>query len=250
MNAHEEELAVGRRAVLEALRSPGSIDKVWMERGLSKGAVGPIMEAARAQGIPVEWVPPERMKTLTTERTQGVVARLAGISYLEAGDVLRGALEASSAPVVVFLDHIQDPHNLGAIARSAEALGASGLVVPKRRAAAVTAGAMRASAGALVHLRVGRTANLNRAAEEAKVLGYWLYALDAAGERDLFELAPDVPIVLIVGAEGKGVSRLLAERADERVRIPLHGKINALNASVACGIALAVLSHKRDGAQA
>jgi len=177
---------------------------------------------------------------------QGVVLQVRPFDYVQIDELLRRTLELAEPPLLVALDGVTDPHNLGAIARSAAAFGAHGLVLPERRAVGVTASAWKASAGTLARLPVARATNLVRALKDCAAEGLMLAGLDGRGELDLdaLELA-EGPLVLVVGAEGKGLSRLVGETCDVRVRIPLAGAVESLNASVAAGVALAEIARRR-----
>jgi 23S rRNA (guanosine2251-2'-O)-methyltransferase len=248
-----EEIVVGRNAVVEALRAgipalslyvAGGLERderVAEIRGLAEGRELPVQEASRGQLDRLTGGGPE-----SSVVHQGVVLQVPGFAYLHPDDLLRRALEAPEPALLVALDGVSDPHNLGAIARSAAAFGAHGLVLPQRRAAGVTAAAWKSSAGVLAHLPIARATNLVQALRAAADAGLMLAGLDGRGELDLdaLELATG-PMVLVVGAEGRGLSRLVGETCDVRVRIPLAGSVESLNASVAAGVALSEVARRR-----
>lgn len=246
--SNPEELVSGRNAVLEALRASVPSVQLVLAYGLDRDdRLDEIRKLAAARELEIVEVPRGEVDRLAGEAPhQGVALRVQPFSYLHADDVIRRALDGSTPGLLVALDGVSDPHNLGAIARSAAAFGAHGLLLPERRAAGVTPAAWKASAGALAHLPVARVTNLTRALRAAADAGLMLAGLDGRGELDLddLELAAG-PLVLVVGAEGKGLSRLVAETCDVRVGIPLTGAVESLNASVAAGIALAAVARRR-----
>jgi 23S rRNA (guanosine2251-2'-O)-methyltransferase len=243
-----DEVVTGRNATLEALRAGMPAVTVLLGHGLDRDErIEEIRKRAEAAEVPVLEVPRAELDRLAGDAPhQGVVLRVQPFAYHHADDVLRRAIEAPEPALIVALDGVTDPHNLGAIARSAAAFGAHGVLLPERRAAGVTPAAWRASAGALAHLPVARVTNLVRALRDAAAEGLMLAGLDGRGELDLddLELAAG-PLVLVVGAEGKGLSRLVGETCDVRVAIPLPGAVESLNASVAAGVALAAVARRR-----
>lgn len=247
------ELVTGRNAVLEALRAGVPALNLRVAAGLDRDErVAEIRAAAEGRELPVTEVSRSQLDRLVgggpqaAAAHQGVALQVPPFSYLHPDDLLRRALEAAEPALLVALDGVSDPQNLGAIARSAAAFGAHGLVIPERRAAGVTAAAWKASAGVLAHLPVARAANLTRALKAAADEGLMLAGLDGDGELDLdaLELAT-APLVLVVGAEGRGLSRLVGETCDVRVRIPLVRSVESLNASVAAGVALSEIARRR-----
>lgn len=246
-----DEIVAGRNAVAEALtaRVPGVAlviatgvsrdERVAAIRKLAGDAGVPLLDAGRA----------ELDRLARGAPHQGVILRVQPFGYFHPDDLLRRALESTRPPLVVALDGVTDPHNLGAVARSAAAFRADGLLVPERRAAGVTAAAWKASAGTLARLPVARAGNLVRTLSSYAEAGLMLAGLDGHGEVDLdaLELAAG-PLVLVVGGEGRGLSRLVSETCDVRVRIPLDGPVDSLNASVAAGVALAEVARRRRAA--
>ena len=242
--AHRQEAGFwtsGPRAVREALAA-GRVSKVYVQVG--SGEAVRVAKEARAAGIPVEIVPREALARLAGSHHQGVVARLRPVPALALDGFLERAFRGAD-PVMVVLDHLEDPMNVGAIARSVEAMGAFGLVLPKRRQAGLGSGALRASAGALAHLPVTEVGNIAQVLEKVKARGAWVVAADPKGGDVAGEVDLTGPLALVVGAEEKGVSRLVLERADFRVRIETGGKTASLNASVAAGILLYEIMRQR-----
>jgi len=248
-----EEVVAGRNAVVEALRAGVPALSLHLATGLARDErLAEIRTLAEECGIPVSEVGRGQLDRLVGGGPQaeivhqGVLLQVPPFNYLHPDDLLRRALEAPEPALLVALDGVSDPHNLGAIARSAAAFGAHGLVLPQRRAVGVTAAAWKSSAGVLAHLPVARAGNLVQALRAAADAGLMIAGLDGRGELDLdaLELATG-PLVLVVGGEGRGLSRLVGEKCDVRVRIPLAAAVESLNASVAAGVALAEVSRRR-----
>ena len=229
----------GRNAVIEALRAGISIDKIFIVRGETDATLGHIASAAREKGIVV--VDTDRRKLDNMSRThahQGVIAIAAVREYATVDDILGAARTRGEPPLVVVCDEISDPHNLGAIIRTAECAGAHGIIIPKRRSAGLTAVVGKTSAGAVAHLPVARVANLTALLKELKDDGLWIFGADAAGDRPPYEADLKGPAAIVIGSEGSGMSRLVAEQCDFKVSIPLRGQINSLNASAAAAVLL------------
>ena len=243
--AGRDDLVYGRNPVREALRaSPGTIKRLWIARGARD--VDDVVAGARAARIPVEHADAATLDEMVRAGNhQGLVAETAPFAYTPLADVL-----ARTAPILVALDGINDPQNLGAIMRSAEVLGAGGLIVPRDRAAPVTAAAVRASSGASAHVPVAQVVNLVRALEDAKAAGYWVIALEAGASETFAGLPALERAVLVVGGEGGGLRRLVADTADFRVAIPVRGQIASLNASAAAAIGIYALRERIAGAAA
>ncbi|MDQ1748480.1 MAG: rRNA (guanosine2251-2-O)-methyltransferase [Frankiaceae bacterium] len=243
-----DEVVAGRNPVVEALRAGIPAVALYLAAALDRDQrVDEIRKLAGDAEIPVLEASRGELDRLAGGAVhQGVALAARPFDYLHPDDLLRRAQEASSAPLVVALDGVTDPHNLGAIARSAAAFGADGLVVPERRSVGVTAAAWKASAGTLARLPVAKAGNLVRTLASYAEAGLMVAGLDGRGEIDLdgLELATG-PLVLVVGAEGRGLSRLVGERCDLTVRIPLAGSVESLNASVAAGVALAEIARRR-----
>lgn len=230
----------GRRAVLESLRAGRDIERLVMIDDIELGAqLSEIIVLAEAAGIPVEAVSRRDLEGQSqTKKSQGVIAIVPDPRYHRPEDFVTMANRSREVPLIVMLDGLQDPHNLGAIARTVDAAGAHGLIIPERRAVGITPGAVRASAGALEHVRVARVVNLNRTIETLKEVGLLVIGLDVDGDIDYTRADFTGPVVIVVGSEGKGISRLVRENCDQIASIPMAGKLSSLNASVSAGIVL------------
>ena len=242
----------GRNPVREALRAGRPIRRILVAEGIAeRGLVAEIIVAARSAGIRLERVPRSVLDRAAAGRVhQGVVAEAEPYRYRRWEAAVESARARGEAPLLVAVDGITDPMNLGSLVRSAEAAGAHAVIIPRRRAAPVTPAVEKASAGALEHLPVDRVPNLERALDRAKSDGVWVVALQADSDMSIWQCDLLVePLVLIVGAEGKGISRLVSERADARVRIPMGGRVGALNAAVAGAIALFEVRRRRSQAE-
>mgnify|MGYP001004901864 FL=1 len=227
---------VGRQPVLEALRSGQEINKILVAKGPRQGSIREIFALAREQAIVVQEVERSVLDTLSESTNhQGVLAQMAGISYLELDELLAKPKDANWAPFLILLDGVQDPHNLGSIIRSGEAMGIDGVIIPKRRAAPVTQTVMKSSAGAANYLPVCRVGNLAATIDLLKKAGYWIVGADMEGDT-CFTQDLTGPVALVIGGEGPGLSRLVKERCDFLSSVPMRGEINSLNASVAAGI--------------
>lgn len=226
----------GRNAVIEAFRSGRTIDKVFVLDGCQDGPVRTIIREAKKHGAVLNFVEKERLNQLSeTGRHQGVVAWAAAYSYAEVSDILDAAAQKGEDPFLILLDGIEDPHNLGAIIRTANTAGAHGVIIPKRRASGLTATVAKASAGALNYTPVAKVTNLAKTIDELKEKGLWFVCADMDGEQ-MYNLNLTGPIGLVVGSEGQGVSRLVKEKCDYIASIPMNGEITSLNASVAGGV--------------
>lgn len=226
----------GRNAVIEAFRSGKTIDKLYLLDGCQDGPVMTIKREAKKQDTLVKYVPKERLDQLSqTGRHQGVIAYAAAYEYAEVEDILRAAKEKGEAPFLFLLDNIEDPHNLGAIIRTANLAGAHGVIIPKNRAVGLTATVARTSAGALNYTPVAKVTNLAKTIENLKKEGLWFVCADMGGTV-MYDLDLKGPIGLVIGNEGEGVGRLVKEKCDFTASIPMKGNIDSLNASVAAGV--------------
>ncbi|MCR5001347.1 MAG: 23S rRNA (guanosine(2251)-2'-O)-methyltransferase RlmB [Lachnospiraceae bacterium] len=234
--SYEETYIEGRNAVLEALRSGRPIDKIYILDGCHDGPVSTIRREARKTDAIIKFVDKERLDQLSsTGHHQGVIAQSAAYEYAEVSDILDKAKEKGEDPFVFLLDNIVDPHNLGAIIRTANLCGAHGVIIPKNRAVGLTATVARTSAGALNYTPVARVTNLGKTIEDLKKEGLWFVCADMGGEV-MYKQNLTGPIGLVIGAEGEGVSRLVREKCDYVASIPMKGDIDSLNASVAAGV--------------
>ncbi|HAH18622.1 MAG TPA: 23S rRNA (guanosine(2251)-2'-O)-methyltransferase RlmB [Eubacterium sp.] len=233
---YEEYTVEGRNAVMESLRSGRDVDKVFVLDGCMDGAVRSIVREAKKGDTIVEFVSKERLDNMSkTGKHQGVIAYVAAYNYASVEDILANAKEKGEDPFVIILDGIMDPHNLGAIIRTANQAGSHGIIIPKRRACGLTAVVARTSAGAINYTPVAKVTNISNTIEDLKKEGLWFACADMGGS-DMYDLNLKGPIGLVIGNEGEGVSRLVKEKCDMIASIPMKGDIDSLNASVACGI--------------
>ena len=233
---YQEMTIEGRNAVAEALRSGKPIDRLFIQDHCQDGPVLTIKRLARTKDIPVKYVEKERLDQLSeTGRHQGVIAYAAAYEYAQVEDLLEAAKQKGEPPFLILLDGIEDPHNLGAIIRTANLAGAHGVIIPKDRAAGLTATVARTSAGALNYTPVARVTNLAKTMKELKKQGLWFVCADMGGT-PMYDLDLKGPIGLVVGNEGEGVGRLVKETCDLTASIPMKGDIDSLNASVAAGV--------------
>lgn len=238
-----ENLLSGRNPIREALKAGRDIEKLLVAKGELSGSAREIVAMAREKHIPVQVVERTRLDEITHSH-QGMLAFASAYRYADVEDMLEEAKEKGEAPFLIVLDGITDPMNLGAIIRTAACVGAHGVIVPERRAAGLTPAAVKASAGAVEVVKVARVTNLNRTLEMLKAAGVWLYAADMNGE-DFRRVNFSGPAALIIGAEGEGVSRLVLNRCDRIVSIPMSGKLDSLNASVAAGVLMYAMANGR-----
>lgn len=232
-----EELTIeGRNAVLEAFRSGKTIDRLFVLDGCQDGPIKTITREARKHDTIIQYVTKERLDQLSeTKKHQGVIARAAAYEYATVDDILKAAEEKGEPPFIILLDGIEDPHNLGAIIRTANLAGAHGVIIPKRRAVGLTATVAKTSAGALNYTPVAKVTNLSAAMKELKEKGLWFVCADMKGEL-MYRQNLTGPIGLVIGNEGEGVSKLVKENCDFVTSIPMRGEIDSLNASVAAGV--------------
>ncbi|MBP5528873.1 MAG: 23S rRNA (guanosine(2251)-2'-O)-methyltransferase RlmB [Lachnospiraceae bacterium] len=233
---YNESMIEGRNAVLEAYRSGKCVDKVYVLDGCQDGPVLTIKREAKKAGSIIKYVDRQLLDNMSeTGKHQGVIAVTAAYDYTEVSEILDIAKEKGEDPFIVLLDNIEDPHNLGAIIRSAHQAGAHGVIIPKNRAVGLTATVARTSAGALNYIPVAKVTNLSKTIEDLKKEGLWFVCADMDGET-MYNLNLKGPIGVVIGSEGEGVSRLVKEKCDFVASIPMKGQIDSLNASVAAGI--------------
>ena len=232
-----EELTIeGRNAVLEAFRAGKPIDRLFILDGCQDGPVKSILREAKKHDTIITFVPKERLDQMSeTGHHQGVIAYGAAYEYAEVEDMLKAAEEKGEPPFLILLDHVEDPHNLGAIIRTANLAGAHGVIIPKRHAAGLTSTVAKTSAGALNYTPVAKVSNLGQTIEELKKEGMWFVCADMGGDL-MYNLNLTGPMGVVIGNEGEGVSRLVKEKCDFVAAIPMKGDIDSLNASVAAGI--------------
>ena len=241
-----EDMITGRNAVSEAIRSGRPLDCVWVARGERTGSIRPLLARCREQGILIKEVDTRKLDAVCGPHHQGIAAVAACKEYATLEDVLAAAEEKGEPPFLVICDELNDPHNLGAIARTAEAAGAHGIIIPRHRSVGLTSTVYKASAGAVEYMPIARVGNIAETIKTLKKRGVWVYGLDMDGapwcQTDLTG-----PLAIVVGSEGNGIGRLVREQCDGIVSLPMAGKINSLNASVACGIALYEAARQRGG---
>ena len=233
-----EGLVVGRNAVRELLKSGRAIDKILVRRGDREGSIIVITAEAISRGIPVVEVDKAKLDSMTGQAPhQGIVAMAAEKEYCDVEDILRIAEERGEPPLIAISDGITDPHNLGALIRCAEGVGAHGLIIPKRRASGLTPVVTKSSAGAIEHLAIAKVTNIASTVEELKKSGVWVYAAEAGGA-SCYETDFSGPCAIVFGSEGEGVSKLVTERCDAVVSIPMYGHVNSFNVSTAAAVML------------
>ena len=232
-----EELTLeGRNAVLEAFRAKRTIDKLFVQKGLNDGPINTILREAKKTDAIIQFMDREKLDQMSqTHNHQGVIAYSAAYDYAEVSEILERAQEKGEPPFIFLLDGIEDPHNLGAIIRTANLCGAHGVIIPKRRASGLTSTVAKTSAGALNYTPVAKVTNLTSTMEDLKKQGLWFVCGDMGGE-SMYKCNLSGPIGLVIGNEGEGVSRLVKEHCDMIASIPMKGDIDSLNASVAAGV--------------
>ncbi|WP_408607236.1 23S rRNA (guanosine(2251)-2'-O)-methyltransferase RlmB [Lottiidibacillus patelloidae] len=241
-----EEWIAGKNPVLEALRAGREINKIWIAESAQKNAMKPVIALAKESGIIVQFVPRKKIDGVAkTDVHQGVVASIAAYKYAEIEDIFRLAEKREEQPFMIILDELEDPHNLGSILRTADATGAHGVIIPKRRAVGLTATVAKASTGAIEYIPVARVTNLSRTIEDLKAKGVWVAGTDASAKQDYREMEADMPLALVIGSEGKGMSRIIKEKCDFLLTLPMLGKVTSLNASVAASLLMYEVLRKR-----
>lgn len=240
------EALFGRNAVLEALKAGRPVNKICLARGERQGSVKEIAALAKERGVVVQEVDARRIgEAAGVLRHQGVMAYVAPVAYVSVEEILARAARRGEAPFIVLLDELEDPRNLGAILRSADAAGAHGVLIPKRRGCQLSAAVAKTAAGALEYVPVAQIGNIAQAIKGLKEQGLWIAGADMDGASPYYEADLKGPLALVVGSEGRGIGRLVKEACDFLVRIPMHGQINSLNASVAAGILLFEIARQR-----
>lgn len=235
----------GRNAVKELLASGRDIDKIYIQKGEREGSVVMLVAKALERRIPIIEVERSKLDSISgVSSHQGIVALAAEQNYSTIEEIIEYAKSRGEAPFVVVCDGIEDPHNLGAIIRSAECSGVHGVIIPKRRAVGLTPVVAKSSAGALEHMRVARVTNLAMTLDELKELGFWIYAADMGGER-YYDVDYSGSVAVVLGSEGFGISRLIKEKSDFTVSIPLYGKVNSMNVSCAAAVILTEIAKGR-----
>lgn len=244
------DVIAGRNAVIEALKADKQIDVLYMLQGVQTGSVGKIFALAKEKRVVIKTVTAQKLDTLSGGVAhQGVIAVASVAEYVEIEDILAAAKKKNEQPFIIICDEIEDPHNLGAIIRTAEAVGVHGVIIPKRRSATLTQVVYKTSAGAAAVVPVCKTANIASAVELLKKVGVWVYSADMDG-KNWCEVDYAGGVALVIGSEGFGVSRIVKEQSDFIVSLPMSGQINSLNASVAAGVLMYEISRQRLGIKA
>lgn len=243
---YNENQMEGRNAVLEVLKSGRDIEKIMVQKGNVEGTLKRIVAMATQQGVVVQEVAKQKLEAISqTKNHQGIIAIVSEHNYVDVSDILAKAKEKAEQPFLIILDGITDPHNFGAVLRTAETAGAHGVIIPKRRSVGLNAIVGKTSAGALEYMPVARVTNIVKTIEDLKKAGVWVFCADMKGE-DYFDARLDGPVALVIGSEGEGVSRLVKEKCDFTVSIPMYGKIDSLNASVAAGLLMYEVVRQRN----
>ncbi|MFL0196192.1 23S rRNA (guanosine(2251)-2'-O)-methyltransferase RlmB [Clostridium sp. WILCCON 0269] len=233
-----EDLIEGRNAVIEALKSNNvTIEQIFITDGNISGSINKILAIAKEKGVVIKKIDKRKLDKISeTGAHQGVIAQVTPYRYCQVEDILDYALKRGENPFIIILDEIEDPHNFGAIIRTAEVCGAHGIIIPKRRNVGITPSVYKSSAGAVEYIRICKVTNLNTVIEKLKKENIWVYGADVSGESYCFDVDFNSSIALIIGSEGRGISKLTREKCDGLVKIPMIGNISSLNASVAAGI--------------
>lgn len=240
------EWIIGKNPVLEALRAGRDINKIWIAEGSNKGQMQQVIQLAKDAGVIVQNVPKQKIDQMVSGNHQGVAASVAAYKYAEIDDLFQASASKNEDPFFLLLDEIEDPHNLGSILRTADASGVHGVIIPKRRAVGLTAAVAKSSTGAIEHVPVVRVTNLARTIEELKDRGLWIIGTDAKGKQDFRQMDGTMPLAIVIGSEGKGMGRLIREKCDFLVKLPMVGNVTSLNASVAAGLLMYEVYRKRN----
>lgn len=242
----ERGIIAGRNSVMEALKSQQQINKIFLADSATTTGITHIIALAKEQKIPVKRIEKKKLDEMSkTTKHQGIVATVPPKEYVDLAEMVENSLKTTSNPVLIALDEIEDPHNLGAIIRCVEGLGGQGVIIPKHRAVPLTEGVNKAAAGTLGYVPVARVTNLVQSLEQLKKQGFWVVGTDAKANTLADEVKLDGPLVVVIGGENKGIGRLVKENCDYLVRLPMQGKVNSLNASVACGIIMYEILRQR-----
>ena len=236
MTANDQEMLGGKNPVVEALRSGRELNKIWIAEGINKKSVGEILSLAQQAKVIVQFVPKKKLDQLVDANHQGVVASVAAYEYAELEDVFALAEKRQEDPLILVLDELEDPHNLGSILRTADATGVHGIIIPRRRSVGLTAVVAKASTGAIEYIPVVRVNNLSQTVEQLKDKGVWIAGTDAQGSQDYRTMDATLPLAVIIGSEGKGMSRILKEKCDFLYHLPMVGHVTSLDASVAASL--------------
>ncbi|SFM40693.1 23S rRNA (guanosine2251-2'-O)-methyltransferase [Gracilibacillus orientalis] len=241
-----EEWIIGKNTVMEALESERSIHKLYLTENLNAPLANKLQALAKAKNAPVQRVPKKKLDQLVDGNHQGIAAMVAAYDYASLDQLFEVAEKREEPPFFLILDEIEDPHNLGSILRSADATGVHGVIIPKRRSVGLTATVAKTSVGAIEHIPVVRVTNIVQTIEELKTRNVWIVGTEAEATEDYRKLDGQVPIALVIGNEGKGISRLVKKNCDWTVSLPMAGSVSSLNASVASSILMYEVFRKRD----
>ncbi|MFO1442036.1 23S rRNA (guanosine(2251)-2'-O)-methyltransferase RlmB [Bacillus sp. Bva_UNVM-123] len=240
-----QDFIMGKNPVIEALKSGRDINKLLIAEGSQGGQMQQVIGLAKSANVFVQFVPKKKLDQLVEGNHQGVIAQVAAYQYAEIDDLFQAATQKNEAPFFLLLDEIEDPHNLGSIMRTADAVGAHGIIIPKRRAVGLTATVAKASTGAIEHIPVVRVTNIARTIDELKEKGVWIAGTDAKGSEDYRRFDGTIPLGLVIGSEGKGMGRLIKDKCDFLIHLPMAGNVTSLNASVAAAILMYEVYRKR-----
>lgn len=243
--SQELEYIIGKNPVIEALKSSREINKILIAEGSQRGQMQQITQLAKEGNVLVQLVPKRKLDQITDGNHQGVLAYVAAYKYAEIDDLFDAAEMKNETPFFLLLDEIEDPHNLGSIMRTADAVGAHGIIIPKRRAVGLTATVAKASAGAIEYVPVVRVTNMARTIDELKERGIWIAGTDAKGAEDYRQFDAALPLGLVIGSEGKGMGRLIRDKCDFLIKLPMAGRVTSLNASVAASLLMYEVYRKR-----
>ena len=242
----DETVVVGRNSVKELLNGERDIEKMYISKGDKEGSINQLLGIAADRGIPIFEVDKQKLDTIAKgNKHQGIIAIAAERNYSSIDDIIEYAKERGQSPFVIICDGVEDPHNLGAIIRSAECCGAHGVIIPKRRAVGLTGTVSRSSAGALEHMRIAKVTNLAMTIDELKEKGFWIYGADMDGS-EYYNTDFKGSVALVMGSEGFGISRLVKEKCDFIVSIPLYGCVNSMNVSCAASVIFAEIAKQRN----
>ncbi len=235
----------GKNPVIETLKSDRSVHKIWVADGMKPSALQSIVSLAKKKNILIQRVPKRKLDDMKIENHQGVVAQIAAYKYSTLDDLFLQAEQRNEMPFFLILDEIEDPHNLGSILRTADCVGVHGIIIPKHRAVGLTHTVAKASTGAIEHVPVVRVTNIAQTLKVLKDAGLWIIAADLQNSRDYRELEANFPLALVIGSEGKGISRIVSKSCDFIYRLPMVGQVTSLNASVAAALFLYEIYRKR-----
>ncbi|OEH93170.1 23S rRNA (guanosine(2251)-2'-O)-methyltransferase RlmB [Bacillus solimangrovi] len=241
----DNEWIAGKNPVLEALRSGRDINKVWIAEGTQRTTVQQLQKLAKESNTIVQIVPKQKLEQVVGKNHQGVAASVAAYTYADLDDIIEIAKKKNEDPFILLLDEIEDPHNLGSILRTADSVGVHGVVIPKRRAVGLTNAVAKSSTGAIEYVPVARVTNMARTIDELKDRGFWIAGTDASAKQDFRQMSVDMPLGVVIGSEGRGMSRLIKDKCDFLLSLPMVGQVTSLNASVAAGLLMYEVYRKR-----